>query len=256
MGQRAPCTLGALTRTGDLLRQAATACDHRCAMPRALAVLLLLTLAGCAAQNPPVTSSAPAAETAAAAPQAAVPPSWRPGDRWVYGWTSGAERGVKTVEAVEIREINRASFYLVRVGEVEIFYTRDLHWAGTVEDGRVAARMTPPQPLFEWPLEAGRRWTHRGTYEDRSGKTSFNDVFSVIAAEVVDVPAGRFNTFKIVRQTERRDSDEYWYAPEVRFYVKWIGRRGDTQFEEQLREYHPAPRLIPAPASTGPPSSK
>jgi hypothetical protein len=125
-----------------------------------------------------------------------------------------------------------------------------------MEDGRVGARMTPPQPLFAWPLEAGRTWTHRGTFEDRSGKTDFNDLFSVEATEVVEVPAGRFNTFKIVRQTDRRDSDQYWYAPDIRFYVKWIGRRGDVQFEEQLREYHPAPRLIHAPASTGSPSTK
>lgn len=222
-----------------------------------LAVLILLTLAGCAAQSPPAASSAPgASETAPVMSTVPVPPSWRPGDRWVYGWTSGAESGVKTVETVEIREINRVSFYLVRVGEVETFYTRDLHWAGTMEDGRVAARMTPPQPWFAWPLETGRTWTHRGTYEDRRGKTGFNDVFSVVATEAVEVPAGRFNAFKVVRQTERRDSDEYWYAPDVRFYIKWIGRRGDSQFEEQLREYHPAPRLIPEPASKGPSSTK
>jgi len=50
---------------------------------------------------------------------------------------------------------------------------------------------------------------------------------------------------------DRRDSDQYWYAPDVGFYVKWIGRRGESQFEEQLREYHRAPRLTPGPASTG-----
>jgi hypothetical protein len=116
--------------------------------------------------------------------------------------------------------------------------------------------MTPPHPLFTWPLEAGKGWAYRGTYGDRNGTTEFNDVFSVVAAEAVTVPAGRFNAWKIVRETERRDSDQYWYAPDVRFYVKWIGRRGDTQFEEQLREYHPAPRLIPEEPSTGSPSPR
>jgi hypothetical protein len=245
-----------MTGTDILLRRKTAACDHRPAMLRVLTVLMLFTLAGCAAQNPPAASPVPAPAATSAMPMTANLPAWRPGDRWIYGWTSGAESGVKTVEALEIRDINRVSFYLVRVGAAEVFYTRDLHWAGTMEDGRVAARMTPPQPLFAWPLEAGRTWTHRGTFEDRSGKTDFNDLFSVEATEVVEVPAGRFNTFKIVRQTDRRDSDQYWYAPDVRFYVKWIGRRGDAQFEEQLREYHPAPRLIHAPASTGSPSTK
>lgn len=222
-------------------------------MPCLLVVLMLLTLVGCVAPDRP---PAPVAVETVVMPAAAAAPSWRPGDRWVYAWTSGSESGVKTVETIEIREINRVSFYLARVGEVETFYTRDLHWAGTMADGRVASRMTPPQPWFSWPLEPGRTWAHQASYEDRSGKTEFNDQYSVVAAEVVEVPAGRFKAFKIVRQTNRRDSDQYWYAPEVRFYVKWIGRRGEAQFEEQLREYHLAPRLLPEPGSTAPPSTR
>ncbi len=222
-----------------------------------LVVVMLLVLTGCAAQGPPSASSTPTTDgTAPAVSAVPSPPGWRPGDRWVYGWTSGAESGIKTVEALEIREINGVSFYLVRVGDVEAFYTRDLRWAGTMQEGRVTSRMTPPQPWFAWPLKAGQSWTYRGTYEDRNGTTEFNDVFSIVAAEAVEVPAGRFNALKIVRETERRDSDQYWYAPDVRFYVKWIGRRGDTQFEEQLREYHPAARLIPGQPSTGSPSTK
>jgi hypothetical protein len=174
----------------------------------------------------------------------------------VYGWTSGAETGIKTVEAVEIREFNDVPFYLVRVGDVQVFYTRDLHWAGTIQDGRVVSRMTPPQPWFAWPLRAGQTWSHRGTYEDRNGKAAFNDVFTVLSAETVEVPAGRFNALKIVRESERRDSDQYWYAPDVRFYVKWIGRRGDSTFEEQLRAYHPAARLIPDQPPAGSPSTR
>jgi hypothetical protein len=237
-----------VTRLDIPLRRKTAACDDRSVMSRFMALpmlLMLLMLTGCAAQDR--LASAPVPVTVAPEmPTTASLPAWRPGDRWIYGWSSGAESGVKTVEAMEIREINQVSFYLVRVGDVDVFYTRDLQWAGTMEDGRVAARMAPPQPLFAWPLEAGRTWAHQGTYEDRTGKTAFNDLFSVVATELVEVPAGRFNAFKIVRQTDRRDSDQYWYAPDVRFYVKWIGRRGDTQFEEQLREYHPAPRMIPA----------
>jgi hypothetical protein len=52
----------------------------------------------------------------------------------------------------------------------------------------------------------------------------------------------------VVRETDRRDFDEYWYAPEVRWYVRWTGNRGDVRFEERLREYSAAPRLIPASA--------
>jgi len=217
-----------------------------------LAGLVALLLSGC------VAPAGPAAGPTASQQEpitASAPPEWRPGDQWAYTWTSGQTSGTKSVEVLEIREINTVSFYLVKVGEVEQFYTKDLRWAGSMRDGKVQSRMTPPQPWFVWPLEVGRQWTHRGSFEDATGKGAHNDSSSVVGAEVVEVPAGRFSALKVVRETDSRDSDQYWYAPEVRFYVKWVGRRGDTQFEEDLREYRPAQRLIPGPATSAPPST-
>ena len=214
-----------------------------------LAGLVALLLSGC------VTPTGPAATPQQEPITASAPPEWRPGDQWVYTWTSGQTSGTKSVEVLEILEINTVSFYLVKVGEAEQFYTKDLRWAGSMRDGKVQSRMTPPQPWFVWPLEVGRQWTHRGSFEDATGKGAHNDSSSVVGAEVVEVPAGRFSALKVVRETDSRDSDQYWYAPEVRFYVKWVGRRGDTQFEEDLREYRPAQRLIPGPAPSRPPST-
>jgi len=212
-----------------------------------------ISVSGCATPATPTASPplAPAPGPAAIS----SPPEWRPGDRWVYAWTSGSETGTKTVEVVEIREINKVTFYLVRVGDLEHFYTRELQWAGTMREQKVESRMSPPVPWFVWPLEGGQRWTHHATYEDANGKTEITDRFSAVATEMVEVPAGRFNAVKVVRETDRRDVDEYWYVPEIRFYVKWVGRRGDAQFEEQLREYRQAPRLIPGPPPSPPPST-
>ena len=220
-----------------------------------------IAIGGCTTTATTPTAPAAATATTPTAPAAAVsapmvvstPPEWRPGDRWVYGWTSGSEAGAKTVEVVEIREINKVRFYLVRVGDLEHFYTRDIQWAGTMREQKVESRMSPPEPWFVWPLEEGQRWTHHATYEDGKGRSEVTDRFSVVTTEVVEVPAGRFNAVKVVRETDRRDVDEYWYAPDVRFYVKWIGRRGDAQFEEQLREYRHAPRLDPGSPSRLPP---
>lgn len=218
--------------------------------------LTALTASGCAsptAQTAPAQSAVPQAGPI----QVNTPPDWRPGDRWVYAWTSdarsGPKNGMKNVEVVELWESQ--AIYLVKVGDIELFYTKELQWAGSMRDGKVQARMTPPQPWFVWPLEAGRHWTHRGTYEDTTGKSTYHDRFSVVGAEVVEVPAGRFNALKVVRETDTRDADQYWYAPEVRFYVKWIGRRGGDEFEEVLREYRPAPRLIPGGGPARSPST-
>lgn len=175
-------------------------------------------------------------------------PDWRPGDRWLYGLLIGTEHGTKThgtktVEVVEIRDINGALFYIVRVGEVEHhFYTAQLEWAGHARAQKVESRMSPPLPWFTWPLEPGRQWTYRGTLQEPSRAVERTDSFIVLGSEVVEVPAGRFNTLKVVHESDRGDRNEYWYAPDVRSYIKWVGRRGTSRTEEQLREYQAAPR--------------
>lgn len=211
-----------------------------------VAVLGIL-LAGCAWLGWPFPE-APVSPPPAAPPPAAsavTPPEWRPGDQWIYEWTSGSSSGTKTVQVAEVRQVRTVPFYVVRIGELEHFYTQDLQWAGTVRDGKVESRMTPAQPWFVWPLEAGRRWTHRGTFEERSGSSPVSDSFAVVGTDSVEVPAGRYSALKVVREAGRGDSDEYWYVPEIRFYARWVGQRGPTRFEEKLREYRAAPRLIP-----------
>jgi hypothetical protein len=219
--------------------------------PIARVLALLIAVSGCATAVDGPTASSP---TAPAPLATATPPEWRTGDRWVYGWTLGIEVGTKTVEVVELRKWNEVTYYLVRVGDLVHLYTPELQWAGTMREERVESRMTPPLPWFSWPLVKDRRWTHQGTYEQAGApKQVVTYRFSVVESEPVDVPAGRFRVVKVVRETDGRDLDEYWYAPDVGFYVKWVGRRGEQRFEEQLREYHRASD-VPRPA-TRPPST-
>jgi hypothetical protein len=167
----------------------------------------------------------------------ATVPEWRVGDRWRHAWTAGTETGVKASEVLSVREIGGVRFYVLRVDGVDRYYTLDLHWAANVMESRVAARAQPPQPWFMWPLEVGRRWEYRGTYEDQERKNQLSEVYRVLGVERVEVPAGTFRALKLERQGATGDSDEYWYAPEVRWYVKWLGRRGPDQFQEVLQEF-------------------
>jgi hypothetical protein len=207
----------------------------------AILVTLVLALAGCATATPP-----PDAPDAARAPAAtSLPlqaPSWQVGDRWTYEWTSGKDSGVKSVEVVAARDIGTVRYLVVRLGDSEHYYTEALHWAAASREGKVEARMVPPQPWFVWPLTAGARWSGQSRFEHREGAVVHADRFAVVGVEPVEVPAGRYQAIKLTRETDRRDVDEYWYAPEVRWYVRWVGRRGDVQFEERLREYRPVPR--------------
>lgn len=181
-------------------------------------------------------------------------PEWRPGDRWVYRWANTGASGTRTIEVLETREVSGARYYVLKSPDDDLlnFWTLDLRWAFAVgtQDSKVQARVDHPVPWFNWPLEVGRRWTHQAIYEDRGGKREANETFLVVGRETVEVPGGRFDAFKIVREGQSVDSDQYWYAPEVRSYVKWILKRGGKSVEEQLVDYKPAERLIPPKASS------
>lgn len=216
---------------------------------RALGLVLVLSAlfgAGCGWHGA-VTPPGPV--VTASAPTEATTPEWRTGDRWVYEWISGQERGTRTNEVLKATKVNGVDFYVVDIGDgVQQYYTMDLHFAAGVQASRVLARMVPPQPWFVWPLKTGAQWKYQGVYEEQQGSKPHNDTFEVVASERVSVPGGAFQTFKVVRQTDGRDSDQYWYAPDVRWYVRWIGRRGDIEFTEDLKAYQPVPRITSIPS--------
>jgi hypothetical protein len=218
---------------------------------KALALFIVPAMAGCSISGSP-PSSPPVPVVSPAPVRTAAAPTWQPGDRWTYLWTSGNDRGSKTVEVREVKDLNGIRYYVVRNADADHYWTLDLHWAGSVRDSKVEARMVPPEPWFTWPLQVGQQWQHRGEYEQAGGKQRAEDAFVVVGTEAVEVPAGTFLGFKITRTGNGGDSDQYWYVPEVRYYVRWIGRRGNVQFEERLSEYRVAGAL---PGSTEPPRS-
>jgi hypothetical protein len=167
-------------------------------------------------------------------------------------WTSGQERGTRTIEVREVKAVNGVQYYVVRNTEAEVdqYWTMDLRWAASVRESKVEARMVPPEPWFTWPLRVGQQWQHRGEYEQVGGKQRAEDSFVVVASERVEVPAGAFEALKITRTGAGGDSDQYWYVPEVRSYVRWIGRRGSVEFEERLSEYGDVRRGRPVSPET------
>lgn len=170
----------------------------------------------------------------------------------MFEWKTADQSGTKTVEIRSIQEVNAVTYYVARQDDLDMYYTRDLHWAAAVRRSTVEARMAPPQPWFVWPLQVGREWSYVGTYQDRNGKAPRKDRFVVLAGERIEVPAGQFDTLKVIREGSQDDSDEYWYAPEIRWYVRWVGRRGNVSFEERLREHHAGPRTSGTRPSSGP----
>jgi hypothetical protein len=203
-------------------------------------VLRILHMAACGVMFLlPACASVRSSETKTPTQVGVARPEWRVGDRWVHSWTAGTDNGAKTSEVVELREVGGVQYYVLRVGTVDHYYTLDLHWAAGVVESKVAARATPPQPRFNWPLEVGKRWDYQGVFEEKDRKDRMRETYRVVGVEQVAVPAGTFRAFKLVREVDGSIVDQYWYAPDVRWYVKWLGRRGSDEFQEVLQEYAP-----------------
>src|SRR5438876_12205920 len=88
----------------------------------ALMGLVALFISGCVAPVEPkaVPTRQPEPLTASA------PPESRPGDQWVYTWTSRQTGGTKSIEVLETREINKVAIYPVKARGLEELYTTDL----------------------------------------------------------------------------------------------------------------------------------
>ena len=227
-----------------------------CAMRlgRLVAPLLVSLFAGCvglgsSAPTPDSPTAATSPAPAPSVPDEAAVPEWRVGDTWIYEWTAGKDQGTRSVKVSDVTTLNGVTYYVLDTGETtQHYYTKDLHFAAGVQASRVVARMVPPQAWFVWPLRPAAQWRYQGTYEAKDTRKQ-NDVFTVVGIEQVTVAAGAFRTFKIMRQSSGGDVDQYWYAPAVRWYVRWSGRRGELQFDEQLRTYAAAPRTTSAPST-------
>src|SRR5262249_62143880 len=82
----------------------------------ALVGLVALFVSGCVAPVEPKAVQTPRQPEPITV---SAPPEWRPGDQWVYTWTSGQTGGTTSVEVLASLEINKGPFYIVKVGALE-----------------------------------------------------------------------------------------------------------------------------------------
>jgi hypothetical protein len=90
--------------------------------------------------------------------------------------------------------------------------------------------------LLNFPLAVGKRWQYTSTwlFKPKSSRGSIAAAVAVVSYEPIEVPAGRFDAFKIEALAELGGSSPsntfyagqatttYWYAPAARAIVKSI----------------------------------
>lgn len=121
-------------------------------------------------------------------------------------------------------------------------YTPDL--ALVRSEGRAAARQgklrdreyKPDNGYLRFPLFVGKEWSHDYTNIRKTDTVDRSKRAKVEAYEKVTVPAGVFWAFLIEASNQRLDREypayeTYWYAPEVKWVVKYKSEEFKWEYE-------------------------
>jgi hypothetical protein len=169
-------------------------------------------------------------------------PEWKVGYFWTFvRKRPGSEKKV-VKEIIREDTFEGVPSYVVKIEERENFYTKDtLSLSVTQSAGKLLSKRRPPsQPLF-WPLAVGLRWRNSFTWERLDQRSAETFDYQRVASKFdrVTVPAGTFDAIKI--DTYEFDSGllqyEYWYSPQVKWFVKtrWYNMSGVE--EEELTNF-------------------
>jgi hypothetical protein len=168
-------------------------------------------------------------------------PQWSAGDTWSYRGTG--REGAYTITRRVLREavFEGQDAYEVEAGDSRYWYTKRLGYLARVTGDRTVRRAIPPED-WQWPLQVGKTWSATVTWVDGPAQDRefvLTAVWMVEAYEEVKTPAGTFRAFKVSRrELESGASQEFWYSPAVKGWVKLRG--ADTAagtYQEELTAF-------------------
>jgi len=169
-------------------------------------------------------------------------PTWNAGDSWTYrgrgpSGTFNVTRKVLREGVFEGREA-----YEVDAGGTHYWYTKQLGYLARTK-GDETTRLARPPEDWQWPIQVGKQWSAIVAWIDRTDTQqqtyTLTSVWTVEAYEEVKTPAGTFKAFKVTRrEIESGASQELWYSPEVRSWIKIRGANtADGNYEEELTSF-------------------
>jgi len=151
------------------------------------------------------------------------------------------QTGTVTYKIIREDTFDGIPCFVIHRATSERYYTKDvLGFLARKRGGEVVVKRSAPQQPYAWPLRVGKKWRNVFTLQ-RVQKGSSTDVDRQVVVsklEEVTVPAGKFKTFRIevYRSHDGRLVSEWWYAPDVRSFVKNIRYLGRGR-EERLISY-------------------
>lgn len=156
------------------------------------------------------------------------------GEKWVWKWSRAVDGEVRA-SGQDIQEVVQYK------GDLGIWNGMDTIPIATFLDVKPGET-----PFRDWPLFVGKKWKYESEWENNEGtkgKTSQN--VEVVAFEEVQVDAGSFMAYKIAysglvtnsRGFKGEMIDTWYYAPELKTYVKHINKDGYGIYTNELISY-------------------
>lgn len=156
------------------------------------------------------------------------------GEKWVWKWERKVEGEVRA-EGEDLQEV------------VDYNGTLGL-WNGmdTVQIPAKAAPDPGKTPFRNWPLQVGKKWKYESEWENNEGTTGkTSQDAEIVSFENMNVVAGTFKAYKIVykgivtnsRGFKGEMTDIWWYAPELKTYIKHVNEDGYGVYTNELTSY-------------------
>ncbi|HYX09201.1 MAG TPA: hypothetical protein VE912_20880 [Bacteroidales bacterium] len=159
------------------------------------------------------------------------------GEKWVWNWKRTIEGEVRA-KGEDIQEV--------------VNYNGVLGFWNGVDTVRISAVLNQKQsstPFRDWPLYVGKKWKYESEWENNEGtKGKTSQDAEVVSFEELNVAAGKFMAYKIEyrgivtnsRGYKGEMSDTWWYAPDLKTYIKHINNDGYGVYSNELTSYSKA----------------
>ena len=156
------------------------------------------------------------------------------GEKWVWEWKRTVEGEIRA-QGEDIQEVvdhNGALAFWNGTDTIQISTTLGQ------DQGKTRFR--------NWPLQVGKKWKYESEWENNEGTTgkTSQDV-EVVSFEELNVMAGTFKAYKIEykgivtnsRGFKGEMTDIWWYAPELKTYIKHVNKDGYGLYTNELTSY-------------------
>jgi hypothetical protein len=160
---------------------------------------------------------------------------YRVGEKWSWRYKGITNAGEIRSEGVDTRKIiNHNGNLVILIGSDTVL----------VED--LVKPTDSKTPKYDWPLEVGKKWKYEQSWTSQDGTTGKQSQnVSILSFKEETVEAGSFMAYTIQYKGRITNSRGYeapveeiwWYAPEVKNFIKLTQKQDDFLYVEELIEY-------------------